>query len=120
MLVTLYKIGEVYFRLFGTNAFHSKAENERFSAAGSCCRKNLKRENYPSSFGRLRQKFNCTKKRAARAARFFFFFFHSTNKIIDLSRCRYRSRPRFMNSLLLFHLDVQAHVSSETSALGET
>ena len=51
---------------------------------------------------------------------FFFFFFHSTNKIIDLSRCRYRSRPRFMNSLLLFHLDVQAHVSSETSALGET
>ena len=29
-LVTLYKIGEVHFRLLGTNGFHVKAKNERF------------------------------------------------------------------------------------------
>ena len=29
-LVTLYKIGEVHFRLLGTNGFHVKPENERF------------------------------------------------------------------------------------------
>ena len=34
MLVTLYKIGKVHFRLFfGTNGFHVKAENERFTTA---------------------------------------------------------------------------------------
>ena len=33
----LYKTGEVYFRLLGTNGFHIKAENERFTAAGSRC-----------------------------------------------------------------------------------
>ena len=32
MLVKLYKIGKVHFRLFfGTNGFHVKAENERFT-----------------------------------------------------------------------------------------
>ena len=56
MLVTYYKIGEVYFRLLGTNGFHIKAENERFSAVGSRCRQNLKYENFTSSFGKLRQK----------------------------------------------------------------
>ena len=35
MLVTLYKIGKVHFHLFfGTNGFHVKAENERFTTAG--------------------------------------------------------------------------------------
>ena len=57
MLVTLDEIGEVYFRLLGTNAFHLKPENERFTAAGSRCRWNLKYEYFASSFGRrLRQK----------------------------------------------------------------
>ena len=56
MLVTYYKIGEVYFRLLGTNGFHIKAETERFSAVGSRCRQNLKYENFTSSFGKLRQK----------------------------------------------------------------
>ena len=51
-LVTLYKIGEVHFRFLGTNGFHAKAENKRFTTAGSCCRQNL------------------TRKCAARAARF--------------------------------------------------
>ena len=35
MLVTMYKIGEVHFRLLGTNDFHVKARNERFTAAYS-------------------------------------------------------------------------------------
>ena len=64
MLITLYKIGGVHFRLLGTNGFHVKAKNERFTAASSCCNQNLKYENLTSSFGRLRQNI---------AARLFFF-----------------------------------------------
>ena len=45
-----------YFRLLGTNSFHVKAKNERFTAAGSRCRNYLKYENLTTSFGRLRQK----------------------------------------------------------------
>ena len=55
MLITLNKIGEVHFRLLGTNDFHAKAQIERFSAACLRCRQNLKYENFTSSFGRLRQ-----------------------------------------------------------------
>ena len=55
MLITLYKVGEVYFRLLGTNGFHVKAKSETFSATSSRCRQNLKYENFTSSFGRLRQ-----------------------------------------------------------------
>ena len=56
MLITLYKIGELHFRLLGTNGFHVKAKSERFTAASSRCRQNLKYENFTSSFGRLVQK----------------------------------------------------------------
>ena len=56
MLVALYKVCEVHFRLLGTNGFNIKAKNERFTAAGSRCRQNLKYENFTSSFTRLRQK----------------------------------------------------------------
>ena len=31
MFITLYKIGEVHFRLLGTNDFYVKAKSERFS-----------------------------------------------------------------------------------------
>ena len=55
MLITLYKIGELHFRLLGTNGFHVKAKSEIFTAASSRCRQNLKYENLTSSFGRLRQ-----------------------------------------------------------------
>ena len=55
MLMTLYKIGEVHFRLLGTNGYHVKAKSERFSATSSRCRQNLKCENFTSSFLRLRQ-----------------------------------------------------------------
>ena len=72
MFITLYKIDGVHFRLLGTNGFHVKAKNERFTAASSRCRQNLKYENFTSSFGRLRQN-TAPKKRAARAARLFFF-----------------------------------------------
>ena len=55
MLGTVYKIGGVHFRLLGTICFYIKAKNDRFTAASSRCRKNLKYENFTSSFGRLRQ-----------------------------------------------------------------
>ena len=54
-LVRLYKIGGVHFCLLGTNGFHVKAKNERFTAASSRCRQNLKYENFTSSLGRLRE-----------------------------------------------------------------
>ena len=61
MLLTFYKIGEMHFRLLGTNGFHVKAENERFTAAGSCCRQNLKYETFTLSFDRLRKMTNAPK-----------------------------------------------------------
>ena len=54
----LYEIVEVYFRLLGTNRFYVRAEDERFTAASSRCRRNLKYENPTSSFGRLRENFS--------------------------------------------------------------
>ena len=56
MAVVQNRIGEVYFRWIGTNGFHVKEENERFTAAVSRCRQNLKYEKFTSSFDRLRQK----------------------------------------------------------------
>ena len=56
MLVTLYKIGYVHSRLLDTSGFHAEAKNERFTAAVSRYRQNLKYENFPSSFDSLGQK----------------------------------------------------------------
>ena len=56
MLFKLYVIGEVYFRLFGRDGFHVKAEIQKFTAAGLRCRQNPKYENFTSSFCSLRQK----------------------------------------------------------------
>ena len=50
----LYEIGELHVRLLGTNGFHVKAKSGRSTAASLRCRKNLKYENFTSSFGRLR------------------------------------------------------------------
>ena len=55
ILVMLYERGGVTFRLLSTNGFHVKANSERFTAASSRCRQNLKYENFTSSFARLRQ-----------------------------------------------------------------
>ena len=52
----MYKIGEVHFRLLGTNGFNAKAKNERFTAAGSRCRQNHKNDKFTLSFGRLSQR----------------------------------------------------------------
>ena len=52
-LISLFKIGEVHFCLVGTNGFHSKAENERFTAGSSRCNHNLMYENFRLSFGKL-------------------------------------------------------------------
>ena len=95
MLVTLYKIGEVHFRLLGTNGFHAKTKNESFTVAGSRCRQNLKNENFTSSFGRLRQ--NLHQKACCTCSTI--IFPHSTNQIIHLWRCRSRCCRHFLNSL---------------------
>ena len=77
MLVTLYKIGGVHFRLLGTNVFHVKLKNERFTAASSRCRQNLKYENFTSSFGRLRQ--NIAPKSMLHVQHDYFFSFNQSN-----------------------------------------
>ena len=48
-LVTLCKLGKVYFHSLGTNGFHVRAKAEIFSAVGSRYRQNLKSENFTSS-----------------------------------------------------------------------
>ena len=85
MLAMLQKIGEVHFRLLGTNGY-LKAKKKRVTAACSGCRQNLKYENFMSSFGRLRQKV-CSQKACRTCSTIVFSFsFHSvTNQIIDLS-----------------------------------
>ena len=50
MFITSYKIGEVHFRLLGTNGFREKKE---ITAAGSPCRHNFKYINLIASFGGL-------------------------------------------------------------------
>ena len=56
MLVTLYEIGGMHFRLLGTNGFHVKVKNESFTPVSLRWRQNLRYEIFTSSFGRLRQK----------------------------------------------------------------
>ena len=50
---------KVSFHLIGTNGFHAKADNEKFTAARSRRRlQNRKFENFTLSFSRLRQRNN--------------------------------------------------------------
>ena len=77
MLVRLYKISGVHFRLLGTNVFHLKLKNEGFSAASSRCRQNLKYENFTSSFGRLRQ--NIAPKSVLHVQHDYFSSFNQSN-----------------------------------------
>ena len=79
MLVTLYKLGEVHFRLLGTNGVHVKTKNEGFTAVGSRCRQNLKCEKFHVVVWQTASK-NCTEKRAARAARLPWFSFNQPIK----------------------------------------
>ena len=77
MLITLYKIGGVLFRLLATNGFRVKAKKERFTAASSRCRQNLKYENFASSFGRLRQ--NIAPKSVLHVQHDYFSSFNQSN-----------------------------------------
>ena len=77
MLVTLYKIGGLLFRLLGTNGFHVKAKNESFTPASSRWRQNLTYENFKSSFGRLRQ--NIAPKSVPHVQHDFFSSFNQSN-----------------------------------------
>ena len=77
MLATLYKMGRVHFRLLGTNGFHVKAKNERFTAATPRCRQYLKDENFTSSFGRLRQ--NIAPKSVPHVQHDYFSSFNQSN-----------------------------------------
>ena len=77
MLVTLYKIGGVHFPLLGTNVFHVKAKSERSTAASLRCRRNLKYENFTSSFGRLRQ--NIAPKSVLHVQHDYFSSFNQSN-----------------------------------------
>ena len=56
MMIMSHKIGKVHFCWLGTNDFHVKAKNKRFTAAGLRCGQNLKYENFTSLFGQLHQK----------------------------------------------------------------
>ena len=82
MLIPLYKIGEVHFLLLGTNGFHVKAKNGRFTAPGSRCRRNLKYENFTSLFGRLRQKIAA--KSVPHVQHDYFFLFILFNQLNSL------------------------------------
>ena len=66
MLITLYKIGELHFRLLDMTGFLVKAKNERFPVAGLRCRQNL----HVVVWQTISK--NCIQKRAARAAQLFF------------------------------------------------
>ena len=77
MLITLYRIGGVHFRLLATNGFRVKAKKERFTAASSRRRQNLKYENFTSSFGRLRQ--NIAPKSVPHVQHDYFSSFNQSN-----------------------------------------
>ena len=82
LILTSYKIGEVHFRFLGTNGFHVKAKNARFTAAGLCWRQNHKYENFPSLFGQLRQKIAA--KSVPHVQHDYFFLFILFNQLNSL------------------------------------
>ena len=99
MLVKLYKIGGVHFRLLGTNGFHVKAKNESFTPVSLRWRQNLR---YKFSRRRLVD-YVKKKKKNQKACRTCstIIFLHSTNQIFDLWRCRWRCRRQILNTLLV-------------------
>ena len=78
MLATFHKIGEVHFRLLGTNGFQEEAKNERFTAVGSRRRQNFKYENFTSSLADYIEKLH---QKACRTGSKIIFP-QSTNQII--------------------------------------
>jgi len=96
MLITLYKIGKLRFRLLGTNGFHVKIKSERSTAASLRCRQNLK---YEISRRRLADYVKTLQQKARRTCSTIIFL-HLTIQIINLWRCRRRSRRQILNSLV--------------------
>ena len=80
MLITLYKIGELHFRLLGMNGFHVKAKSER-STAASCVV--VRTSNMKVSRHRLADYVKTLQQKACRTCSTIIFL-HSTNQIIDL------------------------------------
>ena len=105
MLITLYKIGELHFRMLATNGFHVKTKGERFTAACSRCRQNLK---FEISRRCLADYVKTLHQKACRTCSTIIFL-HSTNQIIDLWRCRWRCRRQILKSLMK-DLLLRAHV----------
>ena len=77
-LVTLYKLGEVYFRLLGMIGFHVKGENDRFSAAVRTSNMKISRLPLADYVKKLHQ------KRSAHAARLFFLIQPIKSLICDV------------------------------------
>ena len=98
MLITLYKIGELHFRLLGTNGFHVKAKSERFTAACLGCCHNLK-INMKISRRRLADYVKTLHQKVCHTWSTIIFL-HPTNEIIDLWHCRWRCPCQIINSLL--------------------
>ena len=98
MLVTLYKIGEVYFRLLGTSDFHVKRDRARDLKLQA--RVVVKTSNMEFSRRYLADYVKKLHHKACRTCRTIIFPY-STNQIIDLWRCRCRSRRRFLDKTSL-------------------
>ena len=97
----VHKIAKVSCRLILPQmVFVSAAKNGRFTVAGSRYRQNLTYENFTALFGRLRQKLHQIVCRTCRTPSTIIFP-HSTNQIIDLWRCRCRSRRHSLINFLL-------------------
>ena len=95
VLITWYKIGEVHFRLLGTNGFHVKAKSER----DYCCELTLSSE---PQFSRccLADYVKTLHQKACHTCRTIIFL-HSPNQIIiDLWHCCWCCRSQILNSLI--------------------
>ena len=69
----------MHFSLLGTNGFHVKAKNERFTAGGSRCRQNLK---YQNSLRHLVDYFKELHQKAWRACSAFIFLIQPMKSLI--------------------------------------
>ena len=109
------EVGELHFRLLGTNGFHVKAKSERLTAASSRCRQNLKHENFTASFGRQRQTF--VPKSVPHVQHDYFSPFNQSNHwFVTLSLTVPSSNLKLPNDLsLLRNISVELRPSSLTT-----
>ena len=87
MLVTLYKICGVHFRLLGTNGVHVKAKSERVRDLLLRARIVVRTSNMKISRRHLADYVKTLLQKACHTC-CMITFPHSTNQIIDLWRCR--------------------------------